>query len=618
MPITFFGSTSVPADNGANRGDLTITLTPPASMVAGDLCIIRCTLGTTGGTASITSAGGQTWTSETAITVNGNYTRVFWCRFNGTWSGSLILTPVNSNNTHNWTAVMGVFRPSNGANTWAVDGTTSYEVNGVAGTTATFSGMTTTHDNAIVIAIFQTQQALTYSSTSGTGWSLLGDEQFRNTGGGDTTLAFAQKLMPTAGATGSVTKTTSVNDFHYAAGMSFYEISSLTHYTLTAEQGSFALSGQAAGLTAQRKITADQASISLAGSPAALSYSAVQGVGVWAIGTTFVVGGVEHQHYTLTAVVGTFAQSNPDTGLIAARKLTADQASFALSGQANSLLHGFSIPAEAAAFSLTVFDNALVAGRKIEGVQQSFALTGQDIGFKADRKLTMDPGSFSFTGFDIGVSVGRLLEFGSFSLSTFDAGFSVTRIIPGEAASFVLSGQDASILKASVMSASVAVFPYDVYTASLIAGRKIAADLGSMALTASNTNLTYTEAGHFFLLGETRFLTLTGRDATLKATRKMVADPMQVLLTGFDLQKVYNRRIVAEARSYVLTGVDQRILWNRLLSPVMSNYVLSGKDILFGYEHLIVPETIELITMLRTTIDLETPLKNIILTTSRL
>ena len=50
-----------------------------------------------------------------------------------------------------------------------------------------------------------------------------------------------------------------------------------THYTMTASQGSFTLTGQAVGLTAQRKMTADQASFVLTGYPVDLVYEAGAG-----------------------------------------------------------------------------------------------------------------------------------------------------------------------------------------------------------------------------------------------------------------------------------------------------------------------------------------------------
>lgn len=120
MAITYFGSASTPADNGTSTGTPK-AVTPPVSMVVGDLVVM---FGYYRGTSTIavSAAGGQTWTTlVTSSTASGPVLSTFatWCRFNGTWSTDPSLSfSTSSTNTN---AVMHVFRPTSSSNTWAIE-----------------------------------------------------------------------------------------------------------------------------------------------------------------------------------------------------------------------------------------------------------------------------------------------------------------------------------------------------------------------------------------------------------------------------------------------------------------------------------------------------------------
>lgn len=105
-------------------------------------------------------------------------------------------------------------------------------------------------------------------------------------------------------------------------------------FTLTADQASFTLTGQATGLKAGRKLTAGQATFTLTGQA---------------------------------------------SGLVAARKLTAAQASFTLTGQAANLFSGDVMSAAVGSFTLTGQAATLRAGRRITMTRGLFTLTGQSV-----------------------------------------------------------------------------------------------------------------------------------------------------------------------------------------------------------------------------------------------
>ena len=208
MAITYFASASTPADNGTNTANPT-AVTPPGSMQAGDLVLMIAQARTSSGTLAISNAGGQSWTSETQQNQTNCRIRLFWCRFNGTWSAN---PSVSFGSTISHIVVMHVFRPSNTSSVWQVD---VAQVSGnfaapPAPRTVTIPGITTITDGALVFAAWASADNNTWGSLTA-GWSTPGSAQYRNTSGSDASQTHAYRGiraagMPIAGASGNVSK----------------------------------------------------------------------------------------------------------------------------------------------------------------------------------------------------------------------------------------------------------------------------------------------------------------------------------------------------------------------------------------------------------------------------
>ena len=210
MPITYFASSSNPADNGSLGASSDMALTPPGSMVAGDLAFITIAARTTGATFTITNAAGQGWTALTSYASAANQIQSFWCRFNGTWSNATVNIDTSATGTVTLTGTMNVFRPSAGANGWIVDGTQGNGSVGAPSTpfTMTATGATPTNASTVAIASFTSDDDNTYGTLSGTGWVLVtygGANQVRNSSGTDHARGNAYKIQTSAAATGNVT-----------------------------------------------------------------------------------------------------------------------------------------------------------------------------------------------------------------------------------------------------------------------------------------------------------------------------------------------------------------------------------------------------------------------------
>lgn len=167
-----------------------------------------------------------------------------------------------------------------------------------------------------------------------------------------------------------------------------------TAYTMAAATGTFTLTGNAAGLAAQRNLTAAQATYTLTGNAAGLVHG-----------------------YPMVAASGSFTLTGNAAALTAQRKLTAAQATFTETGNAAGLTVQRKITATQASFTLTGVAAWLTAQRKLTAAQASYVLTGVDV------TLTYTPAAGAYT-------------------------------LVADSATFVLTGNDAALLYTPIVTQS--------------------------------------------------------------------------------------------------------------------------------------------------------------------
>lgn len=207
MAITFYGAASNPADNGFQAEPATLAVTPPASMVAGDLVLFFGKGRSSSGTCSIVQAGGQTWNQiEVAGTNNVDFT-LFWCEFNGTWSANPSMSVSHAGSVDGG-VVMLVFNQSTGGSTWSVD--QAIQSAGFAAPSSPFTvtrtGQTATANDALTLAIWLASDNITWGNLAGTGWATAGGAQYRNSAGSGTSMSFAYFVHTAPGASGNASK----------------------------------------------------------------------------------------------------------------------------------------------------------------------------------------------------------------------------------------------------------------------------------------------------------------------------------------------------------------------------------------------------------------------------
>lgn len=213
-PPTYFGSA---APTGCSDGSCAVTdanspvsITPPASMVAGDLVFVVAALRRTS-TANFTVStdGGQSWTSESVINANPSFLVIHWCTFDGTWDSTPAFA-VDSADGSGYIALMHVFRPGSTPHTWAKDTGPGYENFTLPSDPydVTATEITIAHTNSVALFTFITTDDDSWALQTA-GWTATnfdaGVYYILNTGGNDHGIQTVFKIFTTTGGTGTVT-----------------------------------------------------------------------------------------------------------------------------------------------------------------------------------------------------------------------------------------------------------------------------------------------------------------------------------------------------------------------------------------------------------------------------
>ena len=222
-------------------------------------------------------------------------------------------------------------------------------------------------------------------------------------------------------------------------------------YSLTSAQGSFTLTGQAAGLLTARVLPSSQGSFALSGQAAGLLLGAAVGAGYGAFsmaGQDATLSKTGAASFTLTSDYASVSLSGQDAGLLAARALGAGYGGVAFTGQDATLTKtgSYSLLADYAPISLAGQSAGLLAARVLAMAQGALALSGQAAGLLAARAVSAAQGAFTLTGQDAAVRGGlkAVADYGTFNLSGQDAAFVRARYLVAAVGGFDLTGQAAA------------------------------------------------------------------------------------------------------------------------------------------------------------------------------
>lgn len=153
-------------------------------------------------------------------------------------------------------------------------------------------------------------------------------------------------------------------------------------FTLTADPGSYTITGTAASLLFGRKLVADAGSYSVTGTAAALLRAGLLSAdaGVYAISgsdATLTYSGAGNK--VLTADPGVYTVTGTDASLLADRLLTAGEGTYAITGQVAQALFGRLLAAEAGSYVITGTDAAFLRTYVLTAESGTYSVNGQTV-----------------------------------------------------------------------------------------------------------------------------------------------------------------------------------------------------------------------------------------------
>lgn len=273
-------------------------------------------------------------------------------------------------------------------------------------------------------------------------------------------------------------------------------------FTITAELGTYTLTGTASSLEFGREVIASAGAYTYTGTAASLEY----GREVIALGGSY-------------AVTGTAAT------LLAARKIVAAAGGYSVTGTAASLEFGREVIALGGSYALTGTAASLEYGREVLAVGGTYALTGAAATLSVDRMILATGGTYTLTG----------------TAATFVRG----RRITADGSSYALSGTAGTFDVARLILAAGGTYTITGTAANLRATRRVTAAGGAYSLTG--TDATLIKTGNYAVNAETGSYVLTGIAASLVGVRLILAEQGALSLTGSDVTLVYEANPEPEA-----------------------------------------------------------------------
>ena len=229
-----------------------------------------------------------------------------------------------------------------------------------------------------------------------------------------------------------------------------------TNYPITANSGTYALTGQSATITKTRLITANNGTYALTGQSATIVKTRL-----------------------ITANNGTYALTGQSATITKTRLITANNGTYALTGRTATIT--YTAPT---AYVITANNG-------------TYALTGQSATITKTRLITANNGTYALTGRSATITKTRLITAnnGTYSLTGQSATIAKTRLITANSGTYALTGQSATISKTRLITANNGVYAITgqsaTITYALFANYEITALNGNYSLSGQTANITY-------------------------------------------------------------------------------------------------------------------------------
>lgn len=205
-------------------------------------------------------------------------------------------------------------------------------------------------------------------------------------------------------------------------------------YTLTADVGSYGITGNSTNLLFNRRLTAESGSYAVTGNAANLL-----------------------RNRTLTADSGSYSVNGNAADLLYNRVLTAEAGSYSITGYAVNLVYTpisgptYTMVAESGSYTVAGNDANLLFNRRLVADSGSYTLTGSNTGLLFHRRLDAESGSYSITGHDVvfqyfaGATYTLTADSGSYTVAGSEADLLLNRVLVAESGGYLVTGYSASL-----------------------------------------------------------------------------------------------------------------------------------------------------------------------------
>lgn len=393
----------------------------------------------------------------------------------------------------------------------------SYADGSAGGQTSAIASMTTVTNGAFIIAADSAWDAPGAGNWSGTTPTLT----TRRTG---SISKIADGTLATAGATGARTRTNGNGSTALTWSTLAVAIRPATgggNTNLTADLGTFAITGQTAGLKRGLVTTGAAGACSITGQTAGLRVGTKVGANVG----TFVITGQAAGFRRTSAVIanqGTFSLSGQAAGLSVGKKLTAAAGTFALTGQTANFNRTYAVAADVGAVAITGQTANFLRTYSLATDTGSVLITGQTAGLRAGTGISALHGAFAITGQNAGLKTSFKLQAsaGSYAISGQDADLiytpsGISYTLTANTGTINLTGQSAPLAKASKLTASLGTYAITGQSVGLSSGRKVSANQASYQISGQDVSFSIGGSGAYSLLAEVGQFGINGKSAEL-------------------------------------------------------------------------------------------------------
>lgn len=510
-----------------------------------DLLVIGIKPLTSGAGTATTPSG---WTSLGSLTGAGGYGAqggdtgncdlfVFGRISDGTATGTLSVTiATGAAGGIGWGKILRLKKNSPGA--WNVVLATGSDVTGTSNIGVTFGSDPGVAANDLVVVgmciptdvnvgAFFSSNALT--QTGVTFGTIVEQQEFGSSTGNDIggIVCYAPVTAGSSSAAPSYSATAATNT-NSRGPAAFVRLRSAASNTLTAGNGSYAVTGNATGLRATRKLVAAAGTFALTGNAAGLTKTSGAA--------------------TIVASSGAYALTGNATGLRAGRRLVAAAGTLALTGNAVGLRGTRRIVAQAGSYGVTGNAQVVEYVRTIASADGTYVLAGNAVGLRAVRRLTCATGSLSLTG----------------NAAT----LALSRRVTAQAGTYALGGQAVALSLFRRVVAAAGSYAATGSSVGLRAGRRLPAASGTYGLTGSATALS-TQGQHPIIASPGAY-SVIGNAVGLRVTRRLVAQAGSYAITGAGA--ALNRGVPLPAGAYALTGFPAALRVSRRLQAAAGTY----------------------------------------------